>query len=167
MRFFYLIKDYYCIYKNTIDFNKNIIISAIVTAICDIIILTMAISFFVDNYLNMAIVSLAGDFLIFNSLFMFLFYQNWNKRKRKIEIPTSEWHVKSMIHRLVTTIGVAEVSYLVTKFSLTYLLLDHTDVMDSTQVSVISTLIAWFVYITSANVMARRTNLFPNCDTQK
>ena len=90
MRLVCLVKDYYYNYKNIIDFNKNIIVSAIVTAICDMIILAMASSIFVSSHLEIATLSLVGDFIIFNSLFMILFYLNWKKKGKQITCEGNE-----------------------------------------------------------------------------
>ena len=167
MRLVCLVKDYYYNYKNIIDFNKNIIVSAIVTAICDMIILAMASSIFVSSHLEIATLSLVGDFIIFNSLFMILFYLNWKKKGKQITSDSKEESIKSIIHRLVSTLGISEISYLVTKFVSTYLLLYHNSNLDSSQVSIITTILAWFLYLSSANIMARRTKLFSSFDSQK
>ena len=167
MRLVCLVKDYYYNYKNIIDFNKNIIVSAIVTAICDMIILAMASSIFVSSHLEIATLSLVGDFIIFNSLFMILFYLNWKKKREQITSDSKEESIKSIIHRLVSTLGISEICYLVTKFVSTYLLLYYSSNLDSSQVSIITTILAWFLYLSSANIMARHTKLFSSFDSQK
>lgn len=167
MRLVCLVKDYYYNYKNIIDFNKNIIVSAIVTAICDIIILAMASSIFASNHLEIATLSLVCDFIIFNSLFMILFYLNWNKKREQITSDPREESIKLIIFRLVSTLGISEISYLVTKFASTYLLLYYSSNLDSSQVSIITTILAWFLYLSSANIMAGRTKLFSSFDSQK
>lgn len=167
MRLVCLVKDYYYNYKNIIDFNKNIIVSAIVTAICDMIILAIASSIFTSNHLEIAVLSLVGDFIIFNSLFMILFYLNWNKKREQITSDPKEESINSIILRLVSTLGISEISYLVTKFVSTYLLLYHSSNLDSSQVSIITTILAWFLYLSSANIMARRTKLFSTLNSQK
>lgn len=167
MRIICLIKDYYYSYKNIIDFNKNIIVSAIVTAICDMIILAVASNIFANNHLKIAILSLVGDFIIFNSLFIFLFYLDWKKKRERITSYSTEWSIKSMILKLLSTLGISEISYLVTKFVSTYLLLYSTSNLDTSQISIITTILAWLLYLSSANIMARRTKLFAHFDSQK
>ncbi|HET6590960.1 MAG TPA: hypothetical protein VFG45_12450 [Candidatus Nitrosocosmicus sp.] len=167
MRIIYLIKDYYYSYKNIIDFNKNIIVSAIVTAICDMIILAVASNIFANNHLEIAILSLVGDFIIFNSLFIFLFYLDWKEKRERITSYPTEWSIKSMILKLLSTLGISEISYLVTKFVSTYLLLYSSSNLDSSQISIITTILAWLLYLSSANIMVRRTKLFAHFDSQK
>lgn len=162
-----LIKDYYYNYKNIVDFNKKIIVSAIIAAICDMIILAIASNIFANNLLETAIVSLVGDFLIFNSLFMFLFYLDLRKKREQIRLGSTEWSIKSMILKLVSTLSISEISYLVTKFVSTYLLLYHSSDLDSSQISIITTIVGWLFYLSSVNIMARRTKLFSYFDSQK
>lgn len=167
MRLVCLVKDYYYNYKNILDFNKNIIVSAIVTAMCDMIILAMASSIFANNHLEIAILSLVGDFLIFNSLFIYLFYIGLVKKRERITSHSTEGSIKSVILKLVSTLGISEISYLVTKFVSTYLLLYYNSNLESSQISVITTIISWIIYLSSANIMARRTKLFSWFESQK
>jgi hypothetical protein len=167
MRLICLVKDYYYNYKNIIDFNKNVMVSAIVTAICDMIILAMASSIFANNHLEIATLSLVGDFLIFNSLFLLLFHLDWKKKREPITSYTTQGSVKSMILKLVSTLGISEISYLVTKFASTYLILYYSSNLDYSQISIITTILSWILYLSSANIMAKRTKLFSCFDSKK
>jgi hypothetical protein len=79
MRTKWLITNFYHNYRNIIDFNKNIIISAIITALCDIVIVMAASSIFHTNNFLISLTSLVADFSIFNSFLLFLLYSD-NKR---------------------------------------------------------------------------------------
>jgi hypothetical protein len=67
------IKTFYYKYRNIILFNKNLILAGIITAVADIFIVNYASSIFVSNYLIISGISLVGDFLIYNILFILFF----------------------------------------------------------------------------------------------
>lgn len=162
MRLLGLVKNFYQNYKNIVDFNKNIIFSAIVTAICDMVIVVMVSTIFDNSYFEIALLSLIGDFLIFNSLFMILYYFENNKRRVHTGSLSPKLSTKTIMLKLVATLGISEISYLITKFASTYLLFSHSINLEASQISIVTTILAWLFYLTSANIMVRRTKLFSN-----
>lgn len=159
MRTLGLIKNFYYNYRNVIDFNKNIIISAIVTAVTDIAIVVAASSIFHANNFLISLSSLIADFIIFNSLLLFLLYADNKRRKQKNMKPSSRTELKILLRKLVATLGISEISYLTTKFFSTYIFLSHID-FTSAQISITTTAVAWIVYLATANIMFKKTNLF-------
>ena len=146
-------------YKNIILFNKNLVISGIITAIADIFIVNYASSIFVSNYLIISGISLVCDFLIYNILFIiFYFFDNRSQYINSYGIKNKQ-KLKQDLKKLITVIGFAEISYLTTKFFSTFIIFELF-LENPSLISVITTLLAWILYITIANIMARNQKLF-------
>lgn len=144
-----LIKDFYTKNRNLINFNKNLVISAIITAIVDIVIVNLSVSIFSENYLLISSISLAADFITFNSIFIALLYKdNIIKKERS----------RQDLMKFLTTLGLSEITYLLTKFTTTYLFFQLIQI-DSTQISIATTTIAWIWYILTSNILAKRTKI--------
>lgn len=144
-----LIKDFYIKYRNVIHYNKILGISAIITAIADIAIVTLSASIFYENYLLISSISLVADFIVFNSIFVVLL--------RKDNIIEKERLRQDSI-KLLTTLGLSEITYLVTKFTATYLFFQFIQ-LDSAQISIATTMLAWVLYIITSNILAKRTKI--------
>jgi hypothetical protein len=111
------IKKYYSKYKDIISFNKNIIIAAIVTA--DIFIVNYASIIYITDYLIISVISLVADFLIYNVSFIILYFTD-NKSKYINPDGSKNNQKIKQDKKTNTIIGLAEISYLVTKFNSTY-----------------------------------------------
>ena len=144
-----LIKDFYFRHKKIIHYNKNLLISAIITAIADIAIVTLAASLFNENYLLISSVSLVADFIVFNSIFIVLLYKDNIIRKERLRQDSVKF---------LTTLGLSEITYLVTKFTTTYLFFQFIE-LDSAQISITTTIIGWVLYIIASNILAKRTKI--------
>jgi len=152
------IKTFYYKYRNLILFNKNIILAGIITAVADIFIVNYASSIFVSNYLIISGISLVGDFLIYNILFIiFYFFDNRSQYINSYGIKNKQ-KLKQDLKKLITVIGFAEISYLTTKFFSTYVIFELF-LENPSLISVITTLLAWILYITIANIMAKNQKL--------
>ena len=145
----HLIKDFYNQHRNIIHFNKNLVLSAIITAIADIAIVTLAASIFNENYLLISSVSLVADFIVFNSIFIVLLYKNNIIKKESLRQDSIKF---------LTTLGLSEITYLVTKFTTTYLFFRFIQ-LDSAQISIATTILAWILYIITSNILAKRTKI--------
>jgi hypothetical protein len=143
-----LIKDFYLKYRNVIHYNKNLAISAIITAIADIAIVTLAVSIF-ENYLLISSISLVVDFIVFNSIFIVLLYKDNIIKKERLRQDSMKF---------LTTLGLSEITYLVTKFIGTYLFF-HFIRLDSAQISIATTMLAWVLYVVTSNLLANRTKI--------
>lgn len=113
------IKKYYSKYKDIISFNKNIIIAAIVTA--DIFIVNYASIIYITDYLIISVISLVADFLIYNVSFIILYFTDNKSKYINPDGSKNNQKIKQDL-KLITIIGLAEISYLVTKFNLTYVI---------------------------------------------
>ena len=153
------IKTSYYKYRNIILFNKNLILAGIIAAVADIFIVNYASSIFVSNYLIISGISLVGDFLIYNILFIiFYFFDNRSQYINSYGIKNKQ-KLKQDLKKLITVIGFAEISYLTTKFFSTFIIFELF-LENPSLISVITTLLAWILYITIANIMARNQKLF-------
>jgi hypothetical protein len=144
-----LIKVFYVQHRNVIHYNKNLLISAIITAIADIVIVTSAASLFNENYLSISSVSLFADFIVFNSTFLVLLYKDNIIKKERL---------RQDLAKFLTTLGLAEIVYLVTKFTTTYLFFQFIQ-LNSSQISIATTIIGWVLYIIASNILAKRTKI--------
>jgi hypothetical protein len=114
------IKKYYSKYKDIISFNKNIIIAAIVTA--DIFIVNYASIIYITDYLIISVISLVADFLIYNVSFIILYFTDNKSKYINPDGSKNNQKIKQDLKKLITIIGLAEISYLVTKFNSTYVI---------------------------------------------
>lgn len=154
-----LINNFYAKYKNVIHFNKNILIAAIVTAILDVVIVVYAYSLYPDNSLLVSIVSLIADFAIFNITFVALFYFGNKDRYVREDRTKDGQSLKQDSIKLVTTLGLSEIAYLSTKFVSTYIFFTY-EIAISSQISIITTALAWIMYLVVANLMIKKTGFF-------
>jgi hypothetical protein len=145
----HLIKDFYNQHRNIIHFNKNLVLSAIITAIADIAIVTLSASIFNENYLLISSVSLVADFIVFNSIFIVLLYKDNIIKKESLRQDSIKF---------LTTLGLSEITYLVTKFTTIYLFFRFIQ-LDSAQISIATTILAWILYIIASNILAKRTKI--------
>jgi hypothetical protein len=146
-------------YKNIILFNKNLVISGIITAIADIFIVNYASSIFLSNYLIISSISLVCDFLIYNNSFIILYLLDNRSKYINSDGTKNKQKIKQDLKKLITVIGFAEISYITTKFLSTFIIFELF-LKNPSLISVITTLLAWILYITIANIMARNQKLF-------
>ena len=144
-----LIKDFYIKYRNLIHYNKNLAISAIITAITDIAIVTLSASIFNENYLLISSISLVADFIVFTSIFFVLLYKDNILKKERLRQDSMKF---------ITTLGLSEITYLATKFTTTYMFFQFFE-LDSAQISIATTMVAWILYIITSNILAKRTKI--------
>lgn len=144
-----LIKDFYIKYRNVIHYNKILGISAIITAIADIAIVTLSASIFYENHLLISSISLVADFIVFNSIFVVLLCKDNLIKKERLRQDSI---------KLLTTLGLSEITYLVTKFTATYLFFQFIQ-LDSAQISIATTMLAWVLYIITSNILAKRAKI--------
>jgi hypothetical protein len=153
------IKKYYFKYKDIISFNKNIIIAAIITAITDVLIVNYASKIYTINYFLISVISLVADFLIYNVSFILLYFLDNKSKYINPDGNKNYQKIKRDLKKLITIIGLAEISYLITKFSSTYIIFESL-LIDPSLISIITTILAWIFYIIIANIMARKQKLF-------
>ncbi|HEY6535707.1 MAG TPA: hypothetical protein VIY08_07940 [Candidatus Nitrosocosmicus sp.] len=152
-----LIINFYNKYKELIHFNKNIVTSAIITAVIDIFIVRLGYFLYSNNSFAISLISLIADFTIYNFIFILLFFE-CNKHKYKNDDGTKKIQkIKKDFINLLTTIGLSELAYLSIKFSSTYSIFLYLKI-DPLEISLISTILAWIAYLTIANIMVKRND---------
>ncbi len=153
------IKKSYSKYRGIISFNKNIIIAAIINAIANIFIVNYASIIYSTNYLLISVISIVADFLIYNVSFIILYFiDNKSKYVNPADGSKNNQKIKQDLKKLITIIGLAEISYLSTKFLLTFIIFQSLSI-DPSLISIITTVLAWIFYIIIANIMARKQKL--------
>ena len=155
----YSIKNFYKKHEYIILFNKNIFVAAIITAIADIFVLNHAALVFTTNYMVISSVSLAADFSIYNASFIILYFLDNTGRCQNFHGRKNIQKLRYGFGKIITVIGVAEISYLFVKFLSTYLIFEFI-ILDPFIISIITTLFAWIFYVIIANIMARNEKLF-------
>ncbi len=159
MSFQCLIASFYNRYKELIRFNRNIIVSAIITAISDIFVLTLASTSHPNNYLLVSLLSLFADFAIYNFIFIVLFFKGNRDRYIDKNGNRNTQKIKSDSLRLLTALGLSEIAYLSAKFVSTYAMFSYNKIEPS-QISLITTVIAWILYLVTANIMIKKAKVF-------
>jgi len=159
MNFRDLLNDFYIKHKNLIHLNKNFLIAGIISAIVDMAVVTYSSIIFLGNNLLISILSLTADFLIYNLVFIVLFYFDNRERYLNNDGTKNKQRLRLDSLKLVITLGLSEISYLFTKFISTYLFFKYTQI-NSTEISLITTITGWIIYATTANIMIIKTRFF-------
>ncbi len=153
------IKMFYFKYKYAILFNKNIFIAAMITAVADVCIINFASITFLENYLLISIISLLADFLIYNISFIMLHFLDHKNDYINPDGSKNSQKIKEELKRLITIIGLAELSYLIVKFGSTFIIFKSLQI-NPWLISIVTTMLSWILYIAVANIMARNQKLF-------
>jgi hypothetical protein len=146
-------------YKNIILFNKNLILAGVIAAVADIFIMTYASSIFLSNYLIISVISLVGDFLVYNSFFISFYFLDNRIKYINSGGSMNKQKIKQDLKKLITVIGLAEISYITTKFLSTFIIFELF-LVNPSLISISTTLLSWVLYIVIANIMAKNQKLF-------
>ena len=118
------IRKFYSKYRDIISFNKNIVIAAIITAIADVFIVNYASVLYPTNYLLISVISLVADFAIYNIFFIIFYFIDNRFKYINADGTKNKQKIKQDLKKLITIIGIAEISYLVTKLLSTYIIFE-------------------------------------------
>ena len=101
------------------------------------------------------------QYIIFNFSFItFYFIDNKSKYVNQ-DGSKNKQKIKQDLKKLLTIIGLAEISYLITKFLSTFIIFESLSFsIDPSLISIITTILAWVFYIVIANITARKQKLF-------
>lgn len=146
-------------YKNIILFNKNIILAGIIAAVADIFIMNYASSIFLSNYLIISGISLVGDFLVYNSFFISSYFLDNRIKYINSGGSMNKQKIKQDLKKLISVIGLAEISYITTKFLSTFIIFELL-LVNPSLISISTTILSWILYIMIANIMAKNQKLF-------
>lgn len=150
---------FYVKYRELILFNRNIIIAAISSIIVDAIVVNYAVQI-TSNSIVVSLVSMITDSAVYLATFAVMFLID-NKTKY-IDSTTGKKdsaRFRRDVKKIITALGVSELVYMFVKFTSVYILL-QSNLAPPYQVAVGSTLLAWIVYIITANAMVKWQKLF-------
>ena len=152
-------KQFYTRYRELILFNKNILLAAVVAIITDAIVVQSAAQSITNNALVSSFSIITGTGVYFVA-FAGLFYID--NRKKYIDAHTGKRdssRFKQDAKKIVTSLGVSEVVYMIVKFTSIYLLL-QANIAPPYQIAMLTTLLAWVFYIVTVNLMVKAQKLF-------
>lgn len=129
----------------------------------DVLIVGFAVALYPNDPFLISAISLIADFAIYNVLFIFLFFVDNRKRYFDTGGKVNKQKIKEDGKKLITALGISEFGYLTTKFLSTYMMFSYT-LLGSSQISIITTTLAWLTYLTSANILIKRQHFFDNVD---
>jgi hypothetical protein len=142
-------------YREYLKLNKNILIAFAIS----IIISAIAADYFAsqEDYL-ISTFTLIVDYGVFFSVFGVLFYLDNRKKYILQNGETDKSLLKSDLIKIISSLGIGEVVYTITRWSLQYylLLLNYEPYM----ASIISQLISTVIYMATLNLTIKLTKLF-------
>jgi hypothetical protein len=150
---------FYSKYRELILFNRSIIIAAVASVIADAIVVNYAVQI-TSNNVVVSIVSMITDTGVYLATFAAMFLiDNKNKYIDSTTGKKDSSRFRRDIRKIITALGVSELVYMIVKFTSVLLLLQSNLALPY-QVAMMSTILAWIVYIITANAMVRWQKLF-------
>jgi hypothetical protein len=145
-------------YRKVILFNKNLLISGIVSFLAGALA-TQSYALFDRNNMSNAIITLTIGYCVYIPVFAFLFYRD--NKSRYIDPLTGKKNSKNIredIMKLFGTLSVSEVIYIAVKLYIHYSLLQLH--VQPYQALTIAELTAWGVFLISINIGIKVAKLF-------
>jgi len=142
-------------YKEYLKLNKNILLgyaaSVIISAIAAQLLYEQ------QAYLNTTF-TLLVDYSVYLSTFGSLYYID-NRKKYKLKSGETDWHVlKKDLIKLISSLGVAEIIYMIARWVLQYYLL--TEVYEPYLASIIAQSISFIIFLLVVNLGVKLTGLY-------
>ena len=152
--------QFYQQYRDTILFNKNLVISGVASLILTAIITQYFYYNVSSNNFEVSLVSLVIEYVIETPIFFVLYYID--NKKIYLDPVTGKKNlslVKTDLKKLFAVFSLSDVICAVAQISFEFNLLQHTAV-EPYQASVYSSLIAWAIFFVIVNLGARSVRLF-------
>ena len=142
-------------YKDYLKLNKNILFgyaaSVVISAIAAQLLSEQ------ENYLNTTF-TLMVDYSVYLSTFGGLYYVD-NRKKYKLKSGETDWHVlKRDLIKLISSLGVGEIIYIIARWILQYYLL--TEVYEPYLASIIAQSISFIIFLIVVNLGVKLTGLY-------
>ena len=142
-------------YKEYLKLNKNILFgyaaSVVISAIAAQLLSEQ------ENHLNTTF-TLMVDYSVYLSTFGGLYYVD-NRKKYKLTSGETDWHVlKKDLIKLVSSLGVGEIIYIIARWVLQYYLL--TEVYEPYLASIIAQSISFIIFLIVVNLGVKLTGLY-------
>jgi len=142
-------------YKEYLKLNKNILLGNVAS----VTISAIAAQLFSEQeyYLNTSFTVLV-DYSVYLSTFGGLYYVD-NRKKYKLKSGEIDWHVlKKDLIKLISSLGVGEIIYLIARWVLQYYLL--TEVYEPYLASIISQSISFILFLIVVNLGIKISGLY-------
>ena len=142
-------------YKEYLKLNKNILFGYIASVVISAIAAQLLSE--QENYLNTTF-TLLVDYSVYLSTFGGLYYID-NRKKYKLESGETDWHVlKRDLIKLISSLGVGEIIYIIARWVLQYYLL--TEVYEPYLASIIAQSISFVIFLIVVNLGVKLTGLY-------
>jgi hypothetical protein len=155
-----MIISFYQKYRNTILFNKNLLVSGIISFLVGALF-TQIYAQYDENHILNSLITLVIGYAVYIPLFAFLFYRD-NKAKY-IDPLTGKKNsnrIKNDVKKLFTAFSISEVIFIVSKTYIHYSLLVSS--VEPYQAYSLAEFVSWIIYFISINVGAKALKLFEN-----
>ena len=153
-----MMTSFYHKYKDNILFNKNLLISGIISFIVGALF-TQIYAQYEENPVINSLITLIIGYAVYLPLFAFLFYRD-NKAKY-IDPQTGKKNsnrMKNDVKKLFTAFSISEAIFVVSKTYIHYSLLVSS--FEPYQAYAVAEFISWVIYFISINVGAKAVKLF-------
>ena len=150
--------DFYHRYRKVILFNKNLIVSGIVSFVAGAFT-SQVYALFDSNNMSNVLVTLLIGYCVYIPLFAFLFYTD--NKSRYVDPLTGKKNFKNIkedTKKLFGTFSVSEIIFIVTKLYIHYSLLQSS--VQPYQALTLAELTAWGVFLISINTGIKLVKLF-------
>lgn len=152
--------SFYQKYRNTILFNKNLLVSGIISFLVGALF-TQIYAQYDENHILNSLITLVIGYAVYIPLFAFLFYRD-NKSKY-IDPLTGKKNsnkIRNDVKKLFTTFSISEAVFIVSKTYIHYFLLVSS--IEPYQAYSLAEFVSWIIYFISINVGAKAVKLFEN-----
>jgi hypothetical protein len=152
--------SFYQKYRNTILFNKNLLVSGIISFLVGALF-TQIYAQYDENHILNSLITLVIGYAVYIPLFAFLFYRD-NKAKY-IDPLTGKKNsnrIKNDVKKLFTAFSISEVIFIVSKTYIHYSILVSS--VEPYQAYSLAEFVSWIIYFISINVGAKALKLFEN-----
>ncbi|MFI5407266.1 MAG: hypothetical protein ACHQ1D_12250, partial [Nitrososphaerales archaeon] len=152
--------QFYQQYRDTILFNKNLVISGLGSLVLTAIITQYYYYNVSSNNFEVALVSLLIEYVIETPIFFILYYID--NKKIYLDPVTGEKNlsaVKTDLKKLFAVFSLSDVIYAVALISVEFSLLQHSTA-EPYQASLYSSLIAWAIFFVVVNLGVKSVRLF-------
>lgn len=152
--------SFYQKYRNTILFNKNLLVSGIISFLVGALF-TQIYAQYDENHILNSLITLIIGYAVYIPLFAFLFYRD-NKAKY-IDPLTGKKNsnkIRNDVKKLFTTFSISEAVFIVSKTYIHYFLLVSS--IEPYQAYSLAEFVSWIIYFISINVGAKAVKLFEN-----
>jgi hypothetical protein len=152
--------SFYQKYRNTILFNKNLLVSGIISFLVGALF-TQIYAQYDENHILNSLITLVIGYAVYIPLFAFLFYRD-NKAKY-IDPLTGKKNsnrIKNDVKKLFTAFSISEAIFIVSKTYIHYSLLVSS--VEPYQAYSLAEFVSWIIYFISINVGAKALKLFEN-----